>query len=92
MACGVPVAAYPAIGPKDLVTPGVSGVLSEDLREAAIAAQALDRAQVRASAQAFTWENTARLFLANLEGALSLARPRDATRLAGLPIRGARSV
>jgi glycosyltransferase involved in cell wall biosynthesis len=92
MACGVPVAAYPAIGPKDLVTPGVSGVLSEDLREAALAAQQLDRTQVRHAAQTFTWENAARLFLANLEGALSITRPRDAARLAGLPIRGARSI
>lgn len=92
MACGVPVAAFPAIGPKDLITPGVSGVLSEDLNEAVLAARGLDRDRVRDCAQAFTWENAAKLFLANLEGALSLARPRDAARLSGLPIRGARSV
>lgn len=77
MACGVPVAAFPVIGPKDLVTPGVSGVLSEDLRAAAIAARALDRARVREAALAFTWEAAAKLFLANIEGALAQVRQRD---------------
>ena len=38
MACGVPVAAYPVTGPIDVVVPGVTGVLSEDLRAAALAA------------------------------------------------------
>ena len=38
MACGTPVAAYPVIGPADVVTPGVTGVLDEDLGAAALAA------------------------------------------------------
>ena len=38
MACGVPVAAYPVTGPIDVVVDGVTGVLSEDLRAAALAA------------------------------------------------------
>jgi glycosyltransferase involved in cell wall biosynthesis len=92
MACGVPVAAFPAIGPQDLVTSGVSGVLGEDLRAAALAARDLERAKVRACALAFTWENTAKLFLANLDQALAVTRQRDQSRFAGLPIGGARSV
>jgi len=76
MASGVPVAAFPAIGPKDLVTPGVSGVLSEDLRAAAMAALALDRGEVRKSALAFTWQTAAKLFLANIDSAIAQARQR----------------
>lgn len=77
MACGVPVAAFPAIGPRDLVTPGVSGVLGEDLRAAALAARDLDRTRVRKAALAFTWEAAARLFLANIESALAQMRQRE---------------
>lgn len=92
MACGVPVAAFPAIGSLDLVTPGVSGAIDEDLRAAALAARRLDRTRVRAAALAFTWEEAARLFLANLESALSAGREREAGRVAGLRIGGVRSV
>ena len=37
LACGVPVAAYPVCGPKDVLTDPEAGVLSSDLREAALA-------------------------------------------------------
>jgi len=69
MASGVPIAALPVTGPKDIVTPGETGVLSESLREAALAALSLDRARVRAKALEFSWENAARLFLANITSA-----------------------
>ena len=39
MASGLPVAAFPATGPIDIVTPGETGVLSEDLRAAALRAR-----------------------------------------------------
>ena len=47
MASGLPVAALPVCGPQDVVTNGVTGVLSNDLRQAALAALSLDRARVR---------------------------------------------
>ncbi|MGH2884243.1 MAG: glycosyltransferase [Solirubrobacteraceae bacterium] len=50
MASGLPVAALPVTGPVDIVMPGVTGILSEDLREAALGALKLDRARVRATA------------------------------------------
>lgn len=91
MASGVPVAAFPAIGPKDLVTPGVSGVLSEDLRAAALAAYALDRARVREQAMAFTWQTAAGLFLANIESALAQARQCGEVVSRDFPMARARS-
>lgn len=66
MACGVPVAAYPVTGPLDVVRDGVTGVLSEDLREAALAALALDPAACREHALAYTWEAATLQFLSNL--------------------------
>jgi glycosyltransferase involved in cell wall biosynthesis len=69
MASGLPVAALPVCGPQDVVTPGITGVLSDDLRAAALAALSLDRARVRAKAAEYSWENAARLFLANITGA-----------------------
>ena len=48
MASGLPIAALPVTGPADVVTPGVTGVLSDDLREAvARGAEARSRARSR---------------------------------------------
>jgi glycosyltransferase involved in cell wall biosynthesis len=70
MAAGLPVAAFPVTGPIDLVTPGVTGVLSTDLGAAVREARSLDRSVIRAKAMEFSWENASRLFLANIESAL----------------------
>jgi glycosyltransferase involved in cell wall biosynthesis len=66
MACGLPVAAYPVTGPLDVVRPGVSGVLSEDLRAATLGALELDPAACRAQALEHTWEAATRQFVGNL--------------------------
>jgi len=66
MACGVPVAAYPTTGPIDVVQPGVTGVLDEDLRVATLAALELDPAACRAHALQHTWDAATRQFLGNL--------------------------
>lgn len=92
MACGVPVAAFPTIGPKDLVTPGVSGVLGNDLKAAALAAYKLDRARVREAALAFTWQTAAALFLTNIESALGAVRQRSEARSRELKMSRARPV
>ncbi|MFA5956883.1 glycosyltransferase family 4 protein [Hyphomicrobium sp.] len=66
MASGLGVAAYPVTGPIDVVTPGVTGCLDEDLRAAALAALKLDRDQVRVQAMRHDWSRVADLFLANI--------------------------
>lgn len=81
MACGVPVAALPVTGPVDVITQGISGILSRNLREASLAALALDRTAVRRAAEAYTWDAASRLFLDNVERALFVQRGRP------LPVR-----
>lgn len=66
MACGVPVAAYPVTGPADVVIQGVTGVLDDDLRRAALAALALDPGACRRHALAHSWEAATRQFLSAL--------------------------
>jgi glycosyltransferase involved in cell wall biosynthesis len=66
MACGTPVAAYPVTGPIDVVRPGMSGVLDDDLRRAAVAALALPRDGVRAHALESSWRRSTAQFVANL--------------------------
>lgn len=85
MASGLPVAAYPVTGPIDIVTPGVTGALHQDLRAAALEALPLDRNEVRARAMQFGWESAARLFLANITTAC-LKEPARAQTLRRLQL------
>jgi len=64
MACGCPVAAYPESGPQQAVTPGVSGVLHEDLHAACSAALQLDRTKVREEALKRSWRKIAQDLIA----------------------------
>ncbi len=71
MAAGTPVAAYPAPGPIDLIPGSGAGVLAltatEGLREACLQALDLDRKQVRAFAETFSWRACAEDFVKNLQ-------------------------
>jgi glycosyltransferase involved in cell wall biosynthesis len=62
LACGVPVAAYNVMGPKDVVANGGVGVLGADLKQAALKALQLDRDKCRAYAELFSWASCARRF------------------------------
>jgi glycosyltransferase involved in cell wall biosynthesis len=77
MACGLPVAAFPVPGPRDVIGASGAGVLSNDLRAAALAALAIDRATCRRHATGFTWEAASNQFLGAL---LPLAQADHALR------------
>ena len=66
LACGVPVAALPVPGPLDVIGDAPVGVLSEDLRGAALQALGIPRDRCRAYAETFSWRRSAEEFAANL--------------------------
>jgi len=76
MACGVPVAAYPVTGPRDVIGDSGAGVLHEDLRTACLAALRLRREDAVARARQFSWRAATEQFFGNLH-------PRQ--RAAGAP-------
>jgi glycosyltransferase involved in cell wall biosynthesis len=70
MASGLPVAAYRVPGPIDVVGPG-AGVLDEDLQAACLKALTLSRERAREHSMRFTWQESARQFLDNIEASRS---------------------
>ena len=71
LACGLPVAAYPITGPKDILglapVPNKVGALDADLATAAQAAvKDADRAACRAHAESFRWPVVTQQFLSHL--------------------------
>jgi glycosyltransferase involved in cell wall biosynthesis len=66
LASGVPVAAFPVCGPKDVITDPSAGSLNEDLGIAARSALSLSKNAARAHALHFSWENSAQQFLENM--------------------------
>ncbi len=66
LASGVPVAAFPVTGPLDVIGNSGTGVLSHDLREAALRALDISREHCRKYAAKFTWKESARQFFDNI--------------------------
>jgi glycosyltransferase involved in cell wall biosynthesis len=68
LACGTPVAAYPAPGPRDILAGAMEpvGALNSDLGTAALQALAADRDACRAHAETFSWRACAEAFLTHL--------------------------
>ncbi|MBV5265139.1 glycosyltransferase family 4 protein [Pinisolibacter aquiterrae] len=67
LASGLPVAAYPVMGPIDIVGGTRAGALSEDLRAAALEATTLDRADAIALAATYSWDHSTRQFIDAIE-------------------------
>jgi glycosyltransferase involved in cell wall biosynthesis len=67
LASGVPVAAFPVTGPKDVVGGHPVGVLNENLRVACIEALGISRTACRAFALSRSWENSARQFIGHIQ-------------------------
>jgi glycosyltransferase involved in cell wall biosynthesis len=66
LASGVPIAAFPVTGPKDVVADNPIGVLNEDLRAACLGALKISRDACRAFALDYSWEKSARQFLTHV--------------------------
>lgn len=77
LASGLPVAAFPVMGPLDVIGDSRAGVLDHDLRRAALAALEIPRDLCRAHASTFTWKRSAAQFFGNIRTVLEPAeRPR----------------
>jgi glycosyltransferase involved in cell wall biosynthesis len=66
LACGVPVAAYPVLGPKDVIGDAPVAALNDDLRAACLKALDIPRDAARAFALSRSWRACTEQFLANL--------------------------
>jgi glycosyltransferase involved in cell wall biosynthesis len=67
LASGVPVAAFPVTGPKDVIAGNPIGALNKDLRVACLEALKMSRQACREYALAHSWENSARQFVGNIK-------------------------
>jgi glycosyltransferase involved in cell wall biosynthesis len=67
LASGVPIAAFPVTGPKDVISDNPIGVLNEDLRVACMQALWISRETCREFALRYSWENSARQFIGHAQ-------------------------
>lgn len=78
LASGLPVAAFPVTGPRDVIGDAPVAALDDDLRAAALSALSISRDACRAFAVRHSWDESARLFLDNIVragAAPSIPRP-----------------
>jgi 1,2-diacylglycerol 3-alpha-glucosyltransferase/glucuronosyltransferase len=76
LASGVPVAAYPAAAPRDVIGQAPVGVLDKDLRRACLEALELPREECRAFALTMSWGASARIFIGHVMQATQAVRTR----------------
>jgi glycosyltransferase involved in cell wall biosynthesis len=70
LSCGVPVAAFPVTGPRDVIGDSKVGALDDDLRAACLGALRLSRDACRDAALAFSWDKSAQQFVRHVSRAL----------------------
>jgi glycosyltransferase involved in cell wall biosynthesis len=75
LASGVPVAAYPVTGPRDIIGRSAAGVVDEDLRKAALACLELSSSDARARAMEFSWQACARQFMDAIQNSYGVGQP-----------------
>src|SRR5215467_11383514 len=89
LASGVPVAAFPVTGPKDVVGGNPVGVLHENLGAACIEALRISRTACRTFALERSWENSARQFIGHIQKVASDGyRESDAGMAMAATVRG----
>ncbi len=84
LASGMPVAAFPADAPRDVIgqnTGAPVGMLDNDLRRACLGALDCSRAAAREFALKMTWTESARLFLQHVREGNTPQRKKRARRL-----------
>jgi glycosyltransferase involved in cell wall biosynthesis len=79
LASGVPVAAFPVTGPRDVIGTAPVGALNDDLRAACLSALTISPQACLEFAAEHTWEVSARTFVDNIRGAEVRESNRDAT-------------
>jgi glycosyltransferase involved in cell wall biosynthesis len=77
LASGVPIAAFPVTGPKDVIGNNPVGVMSDDLRAACLAALHVSRGACRAFALTCSWEVSARQFIGHLRNMAANGNARN---------------
>lgn len=76
LAAGVPVAAFNVLGPRDVLGGAGCGVLSDDLRRAAMQALTIDRKRCQLFGAQKTMRESAKSFLSIIENALTMGVTR----------------
>lgn len=69
LASGVPVAAFPAVAPRDVIGDAPVGVLDDDLQRACLGALECSREECREFALAMSWAQSARIFIGHVTDA-----------------------
>jgi len=77
LASGVPVAALPVTGSRDVIGGSAVGVIDEDLRAASLKALQISREACRAYALSYSWERSASQYLGHARQAARMAAPAD---------------
>lgn len=62
LSCSIPVAAHDVLGPRDIVTSGVDGILDENITEAALRCLTIPRDKCREKALSYSWDASADAF------------------------------
>jgi len=82
LASGLPVAAFPVTGPRDVIGNEPVGVLNEDLRYACLSALTISRQACLDFAAKHTWETSARAFVDNMAEVRTVDLATDAVQFA----------
>lgn len=85
MASGLPIAAYPVAGPRDVVGGTGAGVLDENLRTAAMRAIEIPRDRCRSVALRSSWQSATKQFLDNVMRVHGWSQSRPVPQILGYP-------
>jgi glycosyltransferase involved in cell wall biosynthesis len=82
LASGLPVAAFPVTGPRDVIGSAPVGVLNDDLQKACLSALTISPQACLEFAAKHTWEASARAFVDNIRDVRPLDAEEDAVQFA----------